>query len=283
MAVMAAAATAAAAGACFYLFNSGSSRVFLPCPSASLKLSSLPSVRKLKLFFPHRQCTAAQDTELEVKEDLELTQEWEAGESILQGEANRRKLYVVNLPWSYSASDLENLFGQCGAVDYVEVIKMQDGRNRGLAFVTMDSPEAAQAAIDKLNSFELAGRIIKVELAKSFSKPSPKKPQPITPVGETRHKIYVGNLHWKARAGNLREFFSTKFKPVSARVVFENPSGRSAGYGFVSFDTKQEVETVISELDGMELMGRPLRLRVSQKNGNESETRQEDSTQGHFE
>ncbi|KAH0448771.1 hypothetical protein IEQ34_022571 [Dendrobium chrysotoxum] len=286
--VAASAATVAAAGKCFPVLNSGSSVKFfvsLPCPSASLTSSSsaFPSYRAQNRFFALRPCSAVQDTEVEEKEGMEEMQDGEAGESILQEEANRRKLYVVNLPFSYSASDLENLFGQYGTVNYVEIIKLQDGRNRGFAFVTMASPEEAQAAIEKLNFFELAGRIIKVQLAKSFNKPSPKKPRSSTPVGETRHKIYVGNLHWKARAGNLREFFSANFKPVSARVVFDNPSGRSAGYGFVSFDTKEEVETAVSELDGVELMGRPLRLKISQKKGNESEARQEDSTQGHLE
>ncbi|KAK8934542.1 Ribonucleoprotein [Platanthera zijinensis] len=97
---------------------------------------------------------------------------------------------------------------------------------------------------------ELVGRIFRVQLAKNFSKPSSKKPRSNTRKGETRHKIYVGNLHWKARAVNLREFFSTKFNPSSARVVFDNSSGKPAGYGFVSFDTKEEMETIVSELEG---------------------------------
>lgn len=70
------------------------------------------------------------------------------------------------------------------------------------------------------------------------------------PPGETRHKLYVSNLAWKVRSNNLRELFSSNFSPVSARVVFDNPSGRSAGYGFVSFATKEEAESAISELDG---------------------------------
>lgn len=100
------------------------------------------------------------------------------------------------------------------------------------------------------NKQELMGRIIRVEFAKSFRKP----PSPPSPPGATavdrQQKIYVSNLSWKARSVNLKEFFSSKFKPLSARVVFENPSGRSAGYGFVAFATKEEADAAISELDG---------------------------------
>lgn len=92
---------------------------------------------------------------------------------------------------------------------------------------------------------ELSGRIIRVELAKSF-----KKPFSITPTKEIRSWIYVSNLAWKVRSGDLRVFFADKFKPVSARVVFTGPLGTSAGYGFVSFVTNEEAEAAISELDG---------------------------------
>lgn len=96
---------------------------------------------------------------------------------------------------------------------------------------------------------EVSGRIIRVEFSKAFKKPSP--PLPLGTVnGETRHKLYVSNLAWKVRATHLREFFSANFKPVSSRVVFDSPTGRSSGYGFVSFATREEAEAAISQLDG---------------------------------
>lgn len=96
---------------------------------------------------------------------------------------------------------------------------------------------------------ELSGRVITVEFAKRLKRPSPPPPES-PPPGETRYKLYVSNLAWKVRANNLREFFAANFKPVSARVVFNNPSGNSSGYGFVSFATREEAETAISELNG---------------------------------
>lgn len=94
---------------------------------------------------------------------------------------------------------------------------------------------------------ELQERIIRVEFAKSMKRPP--RPAGTAPV-ESRHKIYVSNLAWKARSNNLKEFFAGSFKPVSARVVFDTPTGRAAGYGFVSFATEEEMEAAISELDG---------------------------------
>ncbi|KAG5249014.1 ribonucleoprotein [Salix suchowensis] len=139
-------------------------------------------------------------------------------------EANlKRKLFVANLPWSFSVVNIKDL--------YVE------------------------AAIDKFNShacpfsflslcfsflFEVSGRIIRVEFAKQLRRLPPPHPPGIaagTPAGETRHKLYISNLAWKVRGSHLREFLSTNFNPISR-------------YGFVSFATKEEAEASTSSLNG---------------------------------
>ena len=96
---------------------------------------------------------------------------------------------------------------------------------------------------------EVLGRIIRVEFARRLKRPSPPSSQPIVPSHETRHKLFVYNLNWKVRSSHLREFFSA-FNPVSVRVIFGTPSGQSAGYGFVSFATKEEAEAAVSTLNG---------------------------------
>lgn len=88
-----------------------------------------------------------------------------------------------------------------------------------------------------------------MEFAKRFKRPSP-PPSANIPTVETRHKLYVSNLAWKVRTTHLREFFSANFNPVSTRVIFNSPTGRSSGYGFVSFASKEEAEAAILALDG---------------------------------
>ncbi|XP_030501645.2 28 kDa ribonucleoprotein, chloroplastic [Cannabis sativa] len=208
-------------------------------------------------------CCAVQ--EIAVEENPEVT----------QVENQKRKLYVVNLPWSLSVVDIKELFGSCGTVSDVEIIKQEDGKNRGFAFVTMSSGDEAQAAIEKFNLQEVSGRVIRVEFAKRFKKPSPPRPPGPRP-GETHHKLYVSNLEWKARSTHLRDLFSENFNPVSARVVFDAPKGRSSGYGFVSFATREEAEAALSSLDGKELLGRPLRLKFSERKVDQSKTQKEE-------
>lgn len=181
----------------------------------------------------------------------------------------KKKLYVVNLPWSMSVGDLKNAFSECGTVTDVELIKNNNGKSRGYAFVTMASGDEVQAVIDKFDSTEFSGRTIRVEYARTSKKPRPQPPAAV-PIKDTQYKLYVSNLQWKVRSNHLREFFSANFNPVSSRVIFESPSGRAAGYGFVRFGTREEAEAAITALDGKQLMGRPVRLKLSDRNTEES-------------
>jgi len=77
------------------------------------------------------------------------------------------KLYVGNLSYDTTSSDLEQLFGQHGTVQSAEVIADRDtGRSKGFGFVQMGSDDEAQAAIAALNGQDVAGRNLTVNEAK---------------------------------------------------------------------------------------------------------------------
>jgi RNA recognition motif-containing protein len=78
-----------------------------------------------------------------------------------------KKLYVGNLPYSVSDSDLQQLFGQHGNVVSAQVIMDRDtGRSKGFGFVEMASDAEAQAAIDALNGQQHDGRALTVNEAR---------------------------------------------------------------------------------------------------------------------
>ena len=78
-----------------------------------------------------------------------------------------KKLYVGNLTYGTTDSDLQTLFGPFGTVQSAQVIMDRDtGRSKGFGFVEMNSGEEAQAAITGLNEHELDGRRLTVNEAK---------------------------------------------------------------------------------------------------------------------
>ena len=78
-----------------------------------------------------------------------------------------KKIYVGNLPWSTTSSDLEQLFGAHGPVRSAEVISDREtGRSRGFGFVEMETDEGMSQAIQALNGYDMDGRAITVNEAK---------------------------------------------------------------------------------------------------------------------
>lgn len=92
-------------------------------------------------------------------------------------------------------------------------------------------------------------------------KPKPNK-EPLYP--ETEHKLFVGNLSWTVTSESLAGAFRECGDVVGARVVFDGDTGKSRGYGFVCYSTKEEMETALESLDGFELEGRAIRVNLAQ-------------------
>lgn len=83
------------------------------------------------------------------------------------------KLYVGNLPYSVRDGDLEQAFGQFGAVTSAKVMmERETGRSKGFGFVEMGSDAEAQAAIEGMNGQSLGGRNVVVNEAR------PMEPRP---------------------------------------------------------------------------------------------------------
>ena len=78
------------------------------------------------------------------------------------------KLYVGNLSYDVTKNDLQDAFAQHGTVQEVNVVMDKiTGKPRGFAFVTMDTKESADAAIQALNGADWHGRALTVNEARA--------------------------------------------------------------------------------------------------------------------
>ena len=77
------------------------------------------------------------------------------------------KLYVGNLSYTTTETDLQTLFAQAGAVKSVALIKDRDsGRSKGFAFVEMETQQDMQNAISMFNGKDMQGRDLSVSIAR---------------------------------------------------------------------------------------------------------------------
>jgi cold-inducible RNA-binding protein len=77
-------------------------------------------------------------------------------------------------------------------------------------------------------------------------------------------KLFVGGLSWETSDQSLAAAFQ-QFGPVTeAKVITDRDTGRSRGFGFVTFDAPADAEKAIAEMDGSDLDGRELRVNQAE-------------------
>jgi len=72
--------------------------------------------------------------------------------------------------------------------------------------------------------------------------------------------IYVGNLSYEVTEEDLKEAFEAFGEVETVKVIKDNYTGRSKGFGFVEMPAKDEAESAINDLNGKELKGRTLKV-----------------------
>ncbi|UCG11441.1 MAG: RNA-binding protein [Deltaproteobacteria bacterium] len=78
-------------------------------------------------------------------------------------------------------------------------------------------------------------------------------------------KLYVGGLSWDTTDDGLREAFEEFGEVIEAKVITDRETGRSRGFGFVTFAKEQDATTVMAEMDGTTLDGNT--IKVKEANG----------------
>jgi RNA recognition motif-containing protein len=77
-------------------------------------------------------------------------------------------------------------------------------------------------------------------------------------------KLFVGSLSWDTNDDGLHEAFSQFGEITEAKVICDRDSGRSRGFGFVTFTEEEAAEKALSAMNGFELDGRPIRVDFAQ-------------------
>lgn len=241
------------------------------------KFSNYPNYYPFSSPFRSFASTAFDGVELSQEEDGNA-QETDSGEeeNVEPQSAEASRLYVGNLPFSMTSKQLSEIFAEAGRVLSVEIVydRVTD-RSRGFSFVTMSSYEEAKEAIRLFDGAQIGGRTAKVnfpEVPRGGERElmSPKIRSSYQGFVDSPHKIYAGNLSWDLTSQGLREAFEEQPGYLSAKVIYDRDSGRSRGFGFITFSSADEAESALNNMNGVEVGGRPLRLNSAEQRVPES-------------
>ncbi|KAG8491417.1 hypothetical protein CXB51_014653 [Gossypium anomalum] len=167
--------------------------------------------------------------------------------------ATCRSVYVGNIHPQVTEPLLQEVFLSTGPIEGCKLIK-KDKSSYG--FVDYFDRRSAALAIVTLNGRHLFGQPIKVNWAYASSQREDTS---------GHHNIFVGDLSPEVTDATLFACFSVYSSCSDARVMWDQKTGRSRGFGFVSFRNQQEAQSAINDLNGKWLGSRQIRCNWAAK------------------
>ncbi|KAH7284790.1 hypothetical protein KP509_34G070600 [Ceratopteris richardii] len=73
-------------------------------------------------------------------------------------------------------------------------------------------------------------------------------------------KLFVGGISFRTTEDSLREAFAEHGEVIDTKIILDRETGRSRGFGFVTFYKEEDAETALSKLNGFNLDGRVIRV-----------------------
>ncbi|KAI0351607.1 hypothetical protein OH77DRAFT_1410783 [Trametes cingulata] len=143
------------------------------------------------------------------------------------------KMFVGGLSWDTTDEGLRKYFSEFGEVEDCTILRDQDGRSRGFAFLTFKDPASVNAVMCR--EHVLDGKTI-----------DPKRAIPREEhLRNTRY--FVGGLSHSTTSDSMRAFFSQYGKVVDCTVMVDRETGRSKGFGFVTFEDASNTEQLVGQ------------------------------------
>ncbi|KAI0744713.1 hypothetical protein C8Q76DRAFT_606847 [Earliella scabrosa] len=147
--------------------------------------------------------------------------------------AEHSKMFVGGLSWDTTDEGLRKYFSEFGEVEDCTILRDQDGRSRGFAFLTFKDPSSVNAVMCR--EHVLDGKTI-----------DPKRAIPREEhLRNTRY--FVGGLSHATTSDSMRAFFSQYGKVVDCTVMVDRESGRSKGFGFVTFEDASNTDQLVGQ------------------------------------
>jgi len=198
-------------------------------------------------------------------------------------------VYVGNLAYETSWHDLKDHMRGAGNVDQANVLQSDDGRSKGCGIVIYQSPRDAARAIRELQNSVLHGRpiFVREDREQGGGRGGGRGGRGRGGFGGRGRggrggggyrrfddsqsggdgagcQLFVNNLSYDTSWRELKDHFR-QCGDVERVEVIEGPGGRKKGFGTVKFFNETDAENAISRLDGSELQGRELKVRLDAK------------------
>ncbi|KAF1375069.1 hypothetical protein PFLUV_G00235590 [Perca fluviatilis] len=168
-------------------------------------------------------------------------------------------VFIKNLDKSIDNKALYDTFSAFGNILSCKVVCDENG-SKGYAFVHFETQDAADRAIEKMNGMLLNDRKVFVGRFKSRKE----REAELGAKAKEFTNVYIKNFGDDMNDEQLKEVFDRYGKTLSVKVMTD-PTGKSRGFGFVSYEKHEDANKAVEEVNGTELNGKTVFVGRAQK------------------
>ncbi|XP_025248303.1 probable RNA-binding protein 23 isoform X1 [Theropithecus gelada] len=184
----------------------------------------------------------------------------ESVDNLSPEERDARTVFCMQLAARIRPRDLEDFFSAVGKVRDVRIISDRNSRrSKGIAYVEFCEIQSVPLAIG-LTGQRLLGVPIIVQASQAEKNRLAAMANNLQKGSGGPMRLYVGSLHFNITEDMLRGIFEPFGKIDNIVLMKDSDTGRSKGYGFITFSDSECARRALEQLNGFELAGRPMRV-----------------------
>ncbi|XP_036452040.1 poly(U)-binding-splicing factor PUF60-B isoform X3 [Colossoma macropomum] len=170
------------------------------------------------------------------------------------------RVYVGSIYYELGEDTIRQAFAPFGPIKSIDMswdsVTM---KHKGFAFVEYEVPEAAQLALEQMNSVMLGGRNIKVGRPSNIGQAQPIIDQ-LAEEARAYNRIYVSSVHPDLSDDDIKSVFEAFGKIKSCMLAREPTTGKHKGYCFIEYEKPQSAIDAVSSMNLFDLGGQYLRV-----------------------
>ncbi|XP_067309615.1 poly(U)-binding-splicing factor PUF60a isoform X1 [Pseudorasbora parva] len=170
------------------------------------------------------------------------------------------RVYVGSIYYELGEDTIRQAFAPFGPIKSIDMSwDSVTLKHKGFAFVEYEVPEAAQLALEQMNSVMLGGRNIKVGRPSNIGQAQPIIDQ-LAEEARAFNRIYVASVHPDLSDDDIKSVFEAFGRIKSCMLARDPTTGKHKGYGFIEYDKAQSAQDAVSSMNLFDLGGQYLRV-----------------------
>ncbi|KAL2916976.1 Protein phosphatase PP2A regulatory subunit B [Polyrhizophydium stewartii] len=180
-------------------------------------------------------------------------------------------IYVKNIDGSVDQQAFEDMFAAFGPYTSCVLMVDEEGKSKEFGFVNYEHHEDARRAVEEMHETDINGKQLYVGRAQKKAEREEELRRQYEKIREEKLSkyqgvnLYIKNLDESIDDEKLRQEFSVFGVITSAKVMLDDKTNVSKGFGFVCFSNPDEATKAVTEMNGRMIAGKPIYVALAQR------------------